>query len=188
MLTEDEFRKFKSGETQLFKQVFDSFYKGLFLFAKKYIHDDVAIEDLLQEVFTMLWEKKNTLNDVNSVKAFLYVSVRNKALNTLRHQKVVDEHQREMIQVLQGEDFYKNNLIEEETYRLLLAAIDLLPEPTLQICRMVMNGVRNVDIADELEISTSTVKYHKRQAFAFLREKLGEQVFLLAFLISLFEN
>ncbi|MCT4586484.1 MAG: RNA polymerase sigma-70 factor [Carboxylicivirga sp.] len=188
MINTEDFNSFKKGDKRLFKQVFDSFYKGLFLFARKYIASDSEVEDLLQEVFVMLWEKKDQLADAMSLKAFLYVSVRNKALNKLRHQKVVDEHQKEMLLNLSGEAFYKENLIEEETYRLLLNAIDTLPVQTRRVCQMVMNGARNVDIAEELEISKHTVKYHKQQAFSVLREKLSDYVYVLPILIALFET
>jgi len=187
MITINVFNDFKSGKLEAFKLVFDSYYKTLFLFSKKYISDESEIEDLLQEVFTMLWEKKATLNNVMSVKAFLYVSVRNRALNIIRHQKVVEEHQQDMFRELAGESFYRNNLIEEETYRILISAINELPSQTQKVCRMVMNGTRNVDIAEELKISTSTVKYHKQQAFSILKKKLVNHIFVLPLLMALFE-
>lgn len=187
MITKEDFIAFKSGNREAFKIVFDSYYKGLFFFTKKYLTDDAEVEDLLQEVFTMLWEKKDTLQDALSVKAFLYVSARNKALNEIRHKKVVDEHQKELAGSLKEASYFKNHLIEEETYRILITAINELPEQSRQVCKMVMNGVRNVEIAEELSISTSTVKYHKQQAFALLRQKMGDHVHIIPWLLALFD-
>lgn len=188
MFTNNDFIAFKQGNEQAFKAIFDCYYKGLFFFAKKYLADDSEVEDLLQEVFRMLWEKKATLKDALALKTFLYVSTRNRALNIIRHNKIVTEHQNEFIAKVGDLSYFKNQLIEEETYRLLINAINELPAQSQKVCKMLMNGARNVEIAEVLGITTSTVKYHKQQAFSILREKLGEQILILPVLVALFES
>ena len=187
MLSLKDFKSFREGDRKAFKLIFDAFHKPLIIFANKYVNDTDLSEDLVQEVFVKFWEKRKTIKNSLTVKAFLFASVKNKALNHFRHQKVVDIHQKEMIQTKSEETFFKNHLIEEETYRLLIEAIYDLPDQTRKVCTLSMNGVKNAQIAEELDLSTSTVKYHKNQAINILREKLKNQIFLLP-LLSYFLN
>ncbi|RXQ90972.1 RNA polymerase sigma-70 factor [Ancylomarina salipaludis] len=187
MFTSQDFDLFRKGDRQAFKCIFDTFYKALLIFAKKYVQDNDLAEDLVQEVLVKLWEKRRTIEDASTIKAFLYMSVKNKALNHLRHQKVINAHQKEILQDKSNELFFKNHLIEEETYRLLIQAIESLPEQTRKVCALSMNGAKNAQIAEELDLSTSTVKYHKNQALSILRERLKNQLFLLPLLAYLLD-
>jgi RNA polymerase sigma-70 factor (ECF subfamily) len=187
MVTSEQFQAFRKGDKRAFKTIFDTFYKGLFLFAQKYVSDTDVAEDLVQEIFVKLWEKRETIEDGSTIKAFLYVSVRNKAMNHFRHQKIVQEHQKEMIELKSQESFFKNQLIEEETYRLLIDSIEQLPEQTRKVCVLSMNGVKNAQIAEELDLSTSTVKYHKKQAISILQERLKEHLYLIPLIMHLID-
>lgn len=182
MFTPQDFYLFRNGDRQAFKCIFDTFYKALLIFAKKYVQEHDLAEDLVQDVLVKLWEKRKTIEDASTIKAFLYMSVKNKAINHFRHQKIVDVHQKEMIQTKSEESFFKNHLIEEETYRMLVQAIGDLPDQTQKVCTLSMNGVKNAQIAEELNLSTSTVKYHKNKALNILRERLKNQIFLLPLL------
>lgn len=182
MLNQEDFKLFRKGDRKAFKLIFDTFYKTLLIFAEKYVKDDDLAEDLVQEVFVKLWEKRKTIQNLMTIKAFLFTSVKNKALNHFKHQKIVGIHQKEMIQNKSEESFFKNHLIEEETYRMLVQAIGDLPDQTRKVCTLSMNGVKNAQIAEELNLSTSTVKYHKNQALNILRKRLKNQIFLLSLL------
>ncbi len=179
-----QFEEFKSGKEDAFRVIFDHYNKALFLFARRFLSDSDEIEDLIQEIFIMLWEKKETLRDVNALKSFLYTSVRNKSLNILRHKKIVDQHQEAQIQDMEEEFFYAQNIIDIETYRLLHEAIETLPDQTKKVSHLSLNGAKNTEIAEQLNISTSTVKYHKQQALKILRERLSDNYSVLL-LISL---
>lgn len=187
MMHIQDFQYFQSGDRQAFKKIFDTFYKALFLFAQKYIKEIDAAEDLVQEVFVKLWEKRETIDDLSTLKSFLYVSVRNQAFNHLRHRKLIDQHKEEVKYKILGESFFKNHLIEEETHRLLLQAISELPLQSQRVCTMSMNGVKNAVIAEELKISISTVKYHKNQILSTLRDRLKDHLYLLPLFIILLD-
>lgn len=187
MITPEDFDLFRNGDRKAFKIIFETFYKSLHIFAVKYVNDSDLAEDMVQEVFVKLWEKRKTIVDVLTIKAFLYMSVKNKALNFFRHQKVIDTHRKEMLNDKSNEFFFKNHLIEEETYRLLFQAVESLPEQTRKVCKLSMNGAQNAQIAEELNLSTSTVKYHKTQALNILKKRLEKQLFLLPMLVQLIE-
>ncbi|MGQ1910590.1 RNA polymerase sigma-70 factor [Marinifilum sp. RC60d5] len=187
MITPKDFESFKKGNRSVFKQIFDAFYKGLLIFAKNFVQESDVAEDLVQEVFVKLWEKRETIENPTTIKAFLYVSVRNRALNHFRRNKLIKQYQQEEIQKKSSEYFFKNQLIEEETYRMLLQAVDELNGQTKNVCLMSLHGVQNAQIAEELNLSTSTVKYHKNKALEILRTRLKDHIFLLPILAQLLD-
>lgn len=139
-------------------------------------------EDVVQEVFVQIWEKRNKIDTKKSIEGLLYVMVRNKCIDKIASNKKESELKENILSNIYNKFNFKNNLIEQETYRLLNKAIDLLPEQTKKIILFSINGLKNNHIADELDISVTTVKYHKSKALSILRDKLKHCVILILFL------
>ena len=64
-----------------FEQIFRKYHRPLFLYARKFVSDEAAALDLVQDVFALVWEKKKALLDEEHLKAYLFSSVRNACLN-----------------------------------------------------------------------------------------------------------
>lgn len=157
-------KRFQGGDKFVFKHIFDSYYKGLVLYAFKYIEDMHIAEDIAQESFLALWNKRADIREVSSIKAFLYISIKNRCLNYIRNQRIRNEHYANYLEE-SGEDvFYDTSLIEAESWRLLMNALDQMSEQTRRICLMSIEGFKNMEIAEKLNISVSSVKYHRTQA------------------------
>ena len=143
-----------------FKQVFDQYFNSLVLFADRYLGEREESESLVQDAFLALWENRLEFPDELSVKAYLYY----------------------MNEILRDEDaelYYMRSVIEEETRRLIFTAIDSLPEHCRKVCLLNLEGMDNQEIADELQVSLNTVKFHKKNAYKLLRDKLKDQFYLL---------
>ena len=125
------------------------------------------------------WENRLEFPDELSVKAYLYSTVRNKALNVLKHRKIEQHYMNEILQDEDAELYYMRSVIEEETRRLIFTAIDSLPEHCRKVCLLNLEGMDNQKIADELQVSLNTVKFHKKNAYKLLRDKLKDQFYLL---------
>ena len=78
----------KRGNVKVFKEFFETYYPVLCVFAQKYIPDSEKCKDIVQEALLSYWQKKEDFDNIHKVKGFLYVFVRNRALNYLRDQKV----------------------------------------------------------------------------------------------------
>ena len=162
-----------------FKSVFNQYFNTLVLFAGRYLGEREECESLVQDTFLALWENRREFPDEVSVKAYLYTTVRNKALNVLKHRKVEREYVNDMLREEDTELYYMKSVIEEETRRLIFTAIDSLPEHSRKVCLLYMEGMDNQEIADELQVSLNTVKFHKKNAYKLLRDKLKDQFYLL---------
>lgn len=162
----------KKGERKAFKEVFDAYFHALSAFGYKFVPDPPAVEDMVQEAFISFWQKRQDFDHLATLKSFLYTSVRNKCLNHLKHQAVRKKHEADLVFELESDHSFSRHVIEEDTFNQLLAEIRLLPESAREIMILAFNGLKNQEIADELDISINTVKTQKKIAYSKLKQKL----------------
>lgn len=160
------------------KSLFDDFYIPLCLFAERYLDNAEMAEDIVQDCFIKLWQYRNKFEFRHQVKSFLYTSVRNGALNELEHQKVMNTYAGKLLEK-NDEAFFRDHVIEEETYRLLMNAISKLPEQTRKVILLALEGLDNKSIALQLNIADGTVHTLKKIAYKRLREELKEYFYLI---------
>lgn len=171
--------KLSKGDKPAFKIVFDTYYKSLSLFIQKIILDAEQAEDIAQEVFIKIWEKKILFANTLALKAYLYQAAKNKALNVIEHEAVKKRYQDRNLNVENTENFFFQNFIEQETNRLILQAINKLPPRAKEVLYLSLEGHKNQEIADQLQISINTVKTHKASAYKFLKENLKDICLLI---------
>ncbi len=167
------------GDKKAFKCVFDSYYKTICLFVQKYISDSDYAEDIAQDVFITIWEKKLQFENLNALRSYLYRTARNKAINVLEHENVKKGYQSNAQTEYETDDFFNQNFVQQETQRLLLKMLDSLSPRAREILYLQLEGFKNQEIADQLNISVYTVKNHKAVAYRFLKEKLKNLIFLI---------
>lgn len=167
---------------QGFHDIFNKYYVALCSFANQYTEDQDASADIVQDSFAKLWQIREDFFYLHQVKAFLYTSVRNKALNEIEHSKVVYEYAQKVIEKKQ-DSFFHDATVEEETYRIVLEAIEKLPDQMRAIMQLALEGRKNAEIAEQLNVSAETVHTLKKIAYKKLREYLKGYYYLLAFFI-----
>ena len=166
--------------------LYDNFYKALVSYSLQITSSLSVSEDLVQEVFSRLWEKKIVFSNMLVLKTYLYNSVRNLSVSYLRHKNVEVTHSQN---VAAAEEYHldaagEEEFFTEEVYRQLFAMIDQLPPRQREIFLMCMEGKKNKDIAAALEISVETVKTQKKRAIKYLKKNLGDKAFMLLVLLS----
>ena len=165
-------KRINAGDKTAFGQIFDLYFNALCAFSYRYIPDRSDVEDIIQEVFIAFWKHNKEFNSINAVKAFLYTSARNKCLNYLKHRNVVQKHQSALIYELESEQFFRNHIVEEDAFNQLYSEIYKLPEAAQNIMILALKGLKNQEIADELNVSVNTVKTQKKIAYAKLKNNL----------------
>lgn len=161
----------KSSRTE-FKSIFQELYPDLVSTALFYVHDLPTAEDITQEIFAKLWEKQATLSTIDNLKGYLQYAVKNKCLNHLEHQQVVDKYQQEYLYQTREDNFQTDEYI-----RLIQQLLEQLPPKRKQILELsVVESKSYQEIAVQLDISVNTVKDHIKKAYAFLREKAQTEV------------
>lgn len=163
-------------DEKAFEDVFITYFKGLHSYAYTILKDDVIAEEMVQNVFFKLWEKKEQIAIQTSLKAYLYKAVYHESLNYLKHQKVKSVHQ---AYVMHSTD-HTNNLAEKKLHMVefenkLQKAINDLPEQCRTIFQLSrFEELKYREIADTLGLSIKTVENQMGKALKVLRLKLVE--------------
>ena len=161
--------------------VFDTYYDRLVYFCYKIIDDREQAKDITQDAFLKYWQHSGQIaNNEIAIKNFLYSTVHNAALNSVRHEKVVGKYIQQHDQIEPAEADVMESIISAEVIAEIHAAIESLPEQYRQISIMgYFDGKKNQEIADELGMSVNTVKKQKQKAMELLRIKLRPELFVL---------
>ena len=176
-------KQLSQGNRVVFKKIFEEYYRPLCGFSRKFIDDAEVCDDLVQESFLALWNKRTEIESYNAIKGYLYSSVRNACLNYLRHQSV-KQKSHENIRALSSEWYTEDTIIEEKVHFQIYEAIKELSPQSRKIILMTMNGLTNPEMAEELDISVNTVKTLKKRSYEFLRGKLKGIHWMLLLLLA----
>lgn len=172
------------------KEVFDSYfrhhYQSLCYFAYNYLKDVEGAEDVVQEVFIKLLDWKESFDNEEHLKHYLYKAVRNSCLNHIKLTGIRSDIL-EMIQknVPDDENNFFVNMVRAEVYQEIMWAIQELPTECGRVFGLAyVDGFSNDEIATQLAISVNTVKAQKNKAKIQLREKLKGLYPLLCLFLS----
>ena len=161
----------RNGDENGLKAAFETYYEALVLKVYQIIFDQSQAEDLVQELFLELWQKRNQLEQVTNLKAYLFKSAYNRTLNLLKSKKLSFDSI-DGVDVPEDQEFYKTQLEKEQKLLHIQKAIEELPEK----CRIVFTLSKfeeksYADIAKELDISIKTVEHQVSKALKILRNK-----------------
>lgn len=160
-----------------FQDIFNMLYKGMCLYAFKYTKNQDEAEDIVQEVFVELWKQHAKFESLNQVKAFLYLSIKNRSLNVIKHNFVKEEYlQKAHKDEASTDDGY---ILEAEIIQNLYKAINNLPEQQKNVILLSLQELKNDEIAQAMQLSVNTVKLYKKLAYQQLRENISPALFLL---------
>ncbi len=165
------------GDTATFEQLFKADYKKLVLYANRLLNDVAAAEEIVGDVFALLWEKGHEIEFSTSVNAYLYKMVQNRCLNHIKHQKTESLYLNYLL---------KNNLLDEAQHRVdngfeekeltlqINNAINTLPEKCREVFLMSrFSNLKYREIAGRLQISVKTVERHMSIALEKMRKYLN---------------
>lgn len=178
MTTTNLFQRVKQGDKAAFDELFLLYYKELCRFSFTFLHHFDDSEEVVQKIFVRLWENRKTIIQPENTKSYLYKSVYYECLKYLKSQSVREKYHQNYFQ-------YKWDLQEEtnETESLLPylnKAIEKLPEKCRQIFILnKMEGMKQKEIAEILNISTKTVENQIAIAVTKLRTELKPVLHLL---------
>jgi len=170
-----------------YKALYNLYYKSLCFFAYGYLKDHQEAEDAVQETFIRIWEGKSDIQRAEKLGGYLYATVRNHCLNTLRQRKtqaVFQAHELAQVDNTWEED-ESLRMIKSEVYREIMQTIEKLPPKMQEVFKLsYLSQLREEEIAQRLSISVNSVKTHKQRAKKILREDL-KQLFSLVLIFHL---
>lgn len=187
-------REIQRGNPEAFKEVFRLLYPRLKGYCKLFVSDENEVEDLIQECFITLWEKRETIDIQKQLESFLFVIIRNKCLNFLKNQRLDSENiSPENLQVAELQYLYQLDLAEKEEKSLeelliqfFQESVNTLPEKMRVVfVKCKLEGKKQMEVAEELGISIKMVEKQISKAKKQIREQLLKKYPGLVVLIAI---
>lgn len=161
-----------------YEAVFSKYHSALVFFANRLVQNKPQAEDIVVEVCISLWERCSCFFKEPSIKAYLYISVRNKCLNYLKQDKNQAKCKVELQDKLDAshEDFVLNEIIRTEVLRGIREMLEKLPQECRKIIRMkYVDGLNNQEIAMKLNISIHTVKNQVARGIYLMKKRIANR-------------
>lgn len=165
----------KKGDSHAFTEVYNRYWTVLFLHARKMLRDDEEAKDVVQELFTHLWNKSEALSPNASLSAYLYKAIRNRIYNLIAHKQVINDYQQSLIHFMEEGELITDEFIRErELAAVIEQEIQLLPLKMREVFELSRKQhLSYKEIGEQLGISEHTVKRQVSNALGILRSKLG---------------
>lgn len=168
-----------------YKLIFSQYYESLVRYCNTIVRDIDESEDIVQEVFVKLWEKRESINVHTSLKSMLYTAVYNAGVNYIKHRKVISSFAQDAVKTgdISGN---ADDMVQDEMRVKIEKAIEQLPEQCGKIFRMSrQDELKYREIADKLNLSVKTIENQMGKALSLMREHLKEFLTLLIFLLQM---
>lgn len=168
------FEQIKKGNKSAFDMLFEKYYQQLCYFTETYTSDKYLAEELVADVFTIIWIKRKKIDINRSIKSYLYTCVKNEALMYLRKSRFITEDIRESSLLVEQELDPEKIIIKKENDLKAENILKLIPLKSRQVFILHrLDGFRYKEIAEIMSISIKTVENHMGKALKILREYLN---------------
>ena len=178
-----------------FEQFYITWYSRAKYFAREYVHSESDAENIIQDVFLHLYERRDLMDAYTNLTAYLFTSIKNRCLDYLRKwvleqetaQGVQDEFEMEHRMKYDSLEIFNTQFSDEtDIGELLDNALQKLPERCRNIFIMnKLEGKKQKEIAEELNLSINTVESQMGIAYKKLREELKDCLPLFIFLFAI---
>lgn len=169
--------KIADGDQHAFGILFKYYQHKVYGYAHSLLRSEERAEEIVQDVFMKLWLKKDMLVSLDRFEGFLMRTVRNETLNALKKLAIEFKANRISTQDYSENDFStENSILFRDTNRILGQAMEKLPPQQKIIFRLcTLEGLKQKDVAEKLNISPLTVKSHLQQAAKTVRNYIQAQ-------------
>lgn len=174
----------RNGDQKALEMLFSIYFPRLNDFARNVVKDDMISQDIVQDVFVKVWEKRAEIESIN-LEAFLFRLVRNRCIDYIKHLKVVNNRMQEIHHSSKYEELYRIDFMGNEPYVLIEQELKQKIESTIQSlpdrCREVfilsrMNGLKNREIAEKLNINIKNVERHLSRAMLSFSKNFPDEL------------
>jgi RNA polymerase sigma-70 factor (ECF subfamily) len=175
--------RLQRDDESAFDTVFRTYYKWLCAFAKHYVRNHEAAEEIVEDFFCHFWENSHEFSINTSLKGYLFRSIHNRCLNYIRNEKVRKRYISENQYVFTDDEllsesvpaFYESETAVNELENNIGLAINELPGQCKTVfCMSRFEDLSYTEIANKLGISINTVKTQMTRALQKLRESLKD--------------
>ena len=176
--------RLRDDDEVAFAELYDRYWQQLFLYAYNVNHNKELCEEILQDVFLSLWGKRKSLLIHDSLRSYLFTSVRYQVFRFLkRKENKINWEALEKVDIGIYHSSPESKMIDTENLRQLENLVENLPSRCRQVFRLSREKqLSNKEISNQLNISQKTVENHMTKALFALKSALKT----LSVLLSIF--
>lgn len=151
------------GDERAFSSLFYEYHQPLGTFVFSVTRSQELTEEIIQDIFVKIWENRSALPSIDNFSAYLFIITRNHTLSTLQKQNLAKKKQETIRRYLAFLD--ENEPLPDQNYHVMLErAVDHLPQQQRKVYLLKQQGLKNADVAFQLDISVNTVKKYQQWA------------------------
>ncbi len=174
----------KAGHEQAYVYLVKTYHNSLFNYAFSLTKDRMMAQDIVQELFIYIWKRRKRLDNIYSLKNYLYKIAYHQFANEYRKSNTITALERSYMEAI-------NEAVDDSNAELLKRKIAIVTNEIANLpkrCKETFllskkEGLTNIEIAEYLDISVKTVEGHMTKAFSILRKRVGEKLNTLLFLL-----
>lgn len=167
----------RRGDANAFELIFRKYWRELYLVAKGklYSHDDA--EEIIQSIFSNLWEKRSTLL-IHDLENYLHTSVKNRIVNYIRDNITKETYwARYAVFLPKHEDNATQAVDLDELEKAIETALQSLPEKSREVFHLSrVEGKSTAEIANQLSLSQKAIEYHLTKSLKNLKVILRDHI------------
>ncbi len=167
--------RLKKGDQLAYAEIYDRYWGILYRYSRRLLQNEEEAEDVVQDIFVMLWSKGAELELKVSLSSFLYASVRNRILKHFEKSKVRGNYLRSLEHFIDNGECITDHLVREHQLAARIEQeVSLLPAKMREVFELRRKAnLSYKDIAEKLDISEKTVKKQVSNALKILKTKFG---------------
>ena len=161
------------GDHASYREIFLKYFPKVKYFIVHFVKSETIAEDLAQEIFVRLWENRIKLAAVQSFNSYIYRMAKNATLNYIEHKDVEKKYMEQQYEEELGQSI-ENELYARELELLVQLTVNHMPPQRKKIYRMSRDeGMKNEEIAEQLNISKKTVENHLNIALKEIKKTIS---------------
>jgi RNA polymerase sigma-70 factor (ECF subfamily) len=168
----------REGSLAAFEQIFKLYWQRLYVLAKSKVHSHDEAEEIIQAIFSNLWEKRQTLL-ITNLSFYLHTAVRNSVINIIRSKITQEKYWDYYKSFIPVQQHATEHAIEyDDLNHAVEKAVSSLPEKSRTVFKLSrLEGRSNAEIANHLKVSEKAIQYHLTKSLRQLRLHLKDFIF-----------
>ncbi|WP_316814511.1 RNA polymerase sigma-70 factor [Pedobacter nyackensis] len=177
-----------NNDMEAFDYLFNRHWEKLYRYASGILKDDVEAQDVVQEVFVSLWQRRTELDEIKSPSSYLYGAIRFKSMAYIRNNLGKNNYFESLSHFFEeGRDVINEAFDARELNELIESEIDKLPAKMKEVFRLSrMDQLSHKEIAEQLNISEKTVKKQIQLSLKYFRMVLADRSGAIKLVIIIF--
>ncbi|WP_169817507.1 RNA polymerase sigma factor [Algoriphagus vanfongensis] len=177
----------KEGKVAAFDELYRRYSGKLLGFARTFFVEGADAEEVVQEIFIQLWEKRKKIKSDQNIESFLFTCVKNRVFNQLRARKKEVRLEENAADALVDESYVEESSFFESRKAAVFQILGHLPPTQKEIFTLSkLEGYSHQEIADMMDVSIRTVEHHIYLAKKQLKSQVLKKVPFIILLFSIF--